>query len=377
MNLASDGELGNVYSRNRNEITVMNWWEDLDIVDFNSRVYKVHGIEITSDVVGVTAGKQSDGEEYRAIRVRSSHGDNSTENVATCYVRPDVSYDYFQTSVESSRAWFADQFAQEQLGIAPPKPHYWLVTVSNQEDPSKRIQGLAVCDPSIPHTVILKDFCEPLNLTVVNDHCRLLLRVLGKRFIADVRVDDIPILAIIGRDLIERAISEDTNQEALLESLFLDSAVRAYTARRAAKAKTVLVLGSYEDEGIKRLRFIEGHLFKAGYDPVLVADYPSAPESLEAKVLSFITVSRFIVYEATFSSGGIDEFAICKNIEAITAVLHEKGRMATTVQAHYAFEHSFIKFFPYEKDTLAVVLQEAAKWAETVVANRATYYAPK
>lgn len=139
----------------------------------------------------------------------------------------------------------------------------------------------------------------------------------------------------------------------------------------------MLVLGSYGDEGIKRLRFIEGHLFKAGYDPVLVADYPSAPESLEAKVLSFITVSRFIVYEATFPSGGIDEFAICKNTEAITAVLHEKGRMATAMQVHYPLGHNFIRFFPYDKDTLAEALHEAAKWAETVVASWETFYAPK
>lgn len=355
----------------------INWWEHLVVGDFKSRVYEVHGMEVTSDVVAVTAGRQTDGQEFRAIRVRSSHGENSTENVATCYVRPDISYDYFQTSLESSRVWFADQFAQEQLGIAPPKPHYWLVAVSNPEDPSKRVQGLAVCDLAVSQTIIMKDFCEPLGLKVANDRCQALLRVLGKRFIADVRVDDIPILAVIGRDLVERAISEDANQESLLESLFLDSAVRAYTARRTAKAKTVLILGSYGDEGIRRLRFIEGHLFKGGYDPVLVADYPSAPESLEAKVLSFITVSRFVLYEATFPSGGIDEFAICKNTDAITAVLHEKGRMATAMQTHYAFEHSFIKFFPYEKDTFAGVLLEAAKWAETVVASRTQFYAPK
>jgi len=355
----------------------VNWWARIGVTDFSGEVFKMHGIDVTSEVISVKAGKQQDGEEFLAIRIRSSNSKSSVENVATCYVRPDLAFDHLRNSLEQSRAWFADQFAQEILGIAPPKPHYWLVAVSNPEDPSKRIQGLAVCDPATSHTVIMRDFCEPLGLKIANDHCQALLRILGKRFIADVKVDDIPILAIIGKDLVERAIWEDTNQESLLESLFLDSAVRAYTARRMAKAKTVLVLGSYGDEGIKRLRFIEGNLFKAGYDPVLVADYPSAPESLEAKVLSFITVSRFVVYEATFPSGGIDEFAMCKSTDTITAVLHEKGRMATMMQADYHFGRDFIKFFPYEIDTFAEALQEAAKWAETVVASRANFYAPK
>lgn len=354
-----------------------NWWAYIGVADFSRETLNVRGIEVASEVVSVTAGKQQDGEKFLAIRIRSSTAKSSMENVATCYVRPGLSLDQFRNSLEQSRSWFADQFAQEQLGIAPPKRNYWLVAVSNPEDPSKRIQGLAVCDPAVLHTVIMKDFCESLGLEVTNGHCRAILRVLGKRFIADVSVADIPTLAIIGRDLVERAISEDVNQGSLLESLFLDPAVRAYTARRTAKAKTALVLGSYGDEGIKRLRFIEGHLFKIGYDPVLITDYPSAPESLEAKALSFITVSRFVVYEGTFPSGGIDEFAICKSTDAITAVLHEKGRMATAMQTHYAFEHSFIKFFPYEKATFAEVLQEAANWAETVVASRAQFYAPK
>ena len=125
---------------------------------------------------------------------------------------------------------------------------------------------------------------------------------------------------------------------------------------------------------MKRLRFIEGHLFKLGYDPVLIADYPSDPESLEAKMLSFTTISRFVVYEATFPSGGIDEFKICKDNEVITAVLHEEGRMATAMQSHYALGHTFIKFFPYAGGGLANVLQRATEWAETVVCDWEKFY---
>jgi len=352
----------------------VNWWTNIGARDFENEVSNIHGMDVVSEVVSVKAGKQEDGAEFLAIRIRSSNANSSVDNMATCYIRPNLSFDQLRNSLHESRSWFADQFAQEQLGIAPPKPHYWLVAVSNPDDPSKRVQGLALCDPSAPQTLIMKDFCDSLGLRVEQGCCQALLRVIGKRFTANVRAADITILAIIGKDLIERVIVEDANQESL-ESLFLDSAVRAYAARRTAKAKTVLVLGSYGDEGIKRLRFIEGHLSKAGYDPVLVADYPSAPESLEAKVLSFITISKFVIYESTFPSGAIDEFVMCKNTETITAVLHEKDRMATAMQAHYGFGHQFIKFFPYEKETLADVLFEAVKWAEAVVASYEKFYA--
>src|SRR5260370_177687 len=180
---------------------------------------------------------------------------------------------------------------------------------------------------------------------------------------------DLYICAVIGKDLIERAISEDADRNLLLESLFLDSAVRAYAARRKSKAKTVLLIGSYADEGMKRLRFIEGHLFKLGYDPVLVADCPSAPESLEAKMLSFTTISPFVLYEATFASGVINEFKICTDNELIQAVLHEEGRMATAMQSHYALGHTFINFFPYAGGGVANVLQRATEWSETVVCD--------
>jgi len=355
----------------------VDWWERLGIDDFQSKIYEVRDQQVVSDVIAVKPGQQDDGEKYVAIRIRSSKEGKSTENVATSYIRPELSPEAFHNSLEGSREWFADQFALEVLGLAPPRPTYWHVAVANPEDPSRRVQGLAVCDISRSQTVISLDFCEALGVTVEDGSCKALLRILGKRFMATVLAQDIPILAVVGKDMIERAIAEDDDPVLLLESLFLDTAARAYIARRKAKAKTTLVLGSYGNEGIKRLRFIEGHLFRLGYDPVLIADYQSSPESLESKVLSFMTLSRFAIYEATFPSGGIDEFRICKDNEVITAVLHENGRMATSMQSHYGHGHNFIKFFPYEKDSLADVLREAAKWAESVVDDTEKFFAPK
>ncbi len=355
----------------------MSWWESLTVSDFRQVVFSVRGVDIVSDVVAVTPGRQEDGAEFVAVRVRSSRGDQLVENVATAYVRSDRTLEQFQESIRQSREWFADQFAQELLGIAPPKPVFWLVSASNPNDPSKRVQGAAVCDPASPRTLLSQDFCVALGLKIIKGNCQVLLRVLGKRFLIEAASANIPILAVIGSDLIERAIAEDADRSHLLESFFLDPTARAYAARRKSRAKTVLVIGSYGDEGIKQLRSIEGRLFNLGYDPVLIVDYPSEGESWESKMLSFATISRFVVYEATFASGAIDELAICKNNELITAVLHERGRMATAMQAHYPLEHAFIKFFPYQADSLESSLKTATEWAETIVASREKAYKPQ
>jgi hypothetical protein len=352
------------------------WWQSIDLKSFEQRVLSVRGLEVHSEVVAVTPRRQDDGAQYLAIRVRSSRANSHIENMISCYLPPTMTRDQLMKAVQQSSERFADEFAQEQLGIAPPKPTYWLVAVSNPNDTSKRVQGLGVCDPNVPLTLVSQDFCSALGLKVVNGQCHALLRVLGKRFLANVTASDIPILAVIGNDLVRQAISEDTDRNALLESFFLDPAARAYVARGQSLAKTVLVIGSYSEEGIKRLRSIEGFLFSMGYDPVLIADYPSGQESLEAKMLSFATISRFVVYESTFASGGIDELAICKQNDLVTAVLHEEGRMATSMQKHYGLEHTFITFFPYQQSNFSDSVRGAAEWAETVLSKRETFYKP-
>lgn len=352
----------------------MTWWTHLSLGDFHPVFFQLHGIRVQSEVVRVAAGRQDDGQEFVAVHIRNSYTDKSTVNVATCYVRPGLSPDEFHTSVQRSREQFADMFAKEQLGLAPPKQAYWLVSVSNPDDPSKRVQGLAVCDPDLPTTLVSSEFCDALGLRVAQSRCKALLRVLGKRFLAEVSAADMQILAAIGKDLIERAIAEGGDRDMPLDQLFLDASARAYAARRRSKAKTVLVTGSYSSEGLIRLRRIEAELFKCGYDPVLLIDYPDSPESPEAKLLSFAALSRFVVYEATFPSGGIDEFAIFKHNQEITAALHEEGRMATAMQSHYADEHKFIKFFPHQEADLENAVRRATEWAETIVNDRTKRY---
>jgi len=352
----------------------LGWWEHVGVGDFERAVLGVRGIDVSSEVVAVNLGRQEDGAQFVAIRVRSTHRNSGAENVATCYVGPNMSLEQFKDSVQRSREWFADRLAQECLGVAPPLPSYWMVVVSNPNDASRRVQGLAVCDPTVPRSLLSLDFCAALGLPATADQCEVLIRVLGKRFLAAMAPARIPMLAVIGADLVERAITEDVDRERLLESFFLDPAARSYVARRNSREKTVLAIGSYRQDRIKRLRLIEGSLFKLCYDPVLIADYPTEGESLESKFLSFATISRFVIYEATISSGGIDEFKICKDNDFITAVVHEKGHIATEMQSHYPVVRPFIKFFPYEEHDLDDVLRIAAQWAESIVSLQENSY---
>src|SRR5258708_19712926 len=115
----------------------MGWWENLGVCDFERLVCKVRGLDVVSEVISVTPGRQEDGAEFLAIRVRSSQEDKSTENVATCYVRSDGSLEELRQSVRQSRERFAYQFAQELFHIAPPQPPYCLSSASNPNHPPK------------------------------------------------------------------------------------------------------------------------------------------------------------------------------------------------------------------------------------------------
>jgi hypothetical protein len=45
------------------------------------------------------------------------------------------------------------------------------------------------------------------------------------------------------------------------------------------------------------MRMVEAFLFRHGYEPVLLSDFPSGPEDLETKFLSFAMLSKFVVYD--------------------------------------------------------------------------------
>jgi len=177
---------------------------------------------------------------------------------------------------------------------------------------------------------------------------------------------------VVVRDLLDKARAGQASVKPL-EELFLTETAEAFIAQRKAKDKTILVIGSHSEEGISRMRNVEGFLFELGYEPVLIKDFPSSPEALETKFLSFAMLSKFVMYEGSFSSGAIDEYKICKDNRIVTAVLHEEGRLATSMQ-DYEIEHNFIRKFSYKLDNIKAALKEAIAWAEEFVDRRKSVY---
>jgi hypothetical protein len=70
------------------------------------------------------------------------------------------------------------------------------------------------------------------------------------------------------------------------------------------------------------------------------------------------------------------ELRVMQNASRMTwsAILHEEGRIATSMQKHYGLEHAFIKFFPYQQNSLSDLVRIATEWAETVLSAREGFY---
>lgn len=253
-----------------------------------------------------------------------------------------------------------------------PPAQYWATTVANPNNPHKRVTGISVCDEREPRTLVLKECCDALDLpTSGQDSRRALLRVLAKQFEVDVVPADLGILAVIGRDLVEVARTKSSGEARSTSELFIHEAARAYRAQREARAKTVLVLGSHQPAGLERLRRIDAGLVRLGYDPVLVSDYPNSDAaSLEHKMLSFGVFARFVVYDSSIPSGGIDELKMCKDNGLIAAEIHREGMRATRMQSHYERDTTFIREFVYRDETFDQVLQQVVEWGESIVAKR-------
>lgn len=328
-------------------------------------------LEVTSEIVSI----ENLANGSRAVRVKSSGPSHTQENVMTVAPNPACPEEQFESDLEAFRDRMAEEVAKAELGIAPQPREYWHVVVANPEKPEQRALGIASWDPRLERTLVWKEFCDLLELPPGRDPSlrSAVLQVIGKKFIVDVKPANISIPCVVGRDLFMLAISDSATPSPSLADLFLDGTARAYQAQKRAKAKTVLIIGSYK-KGIARLRQIEVSLVQLGYEPVLLADYPEGTESLEAKMASFVMLSAFVIYEGSFPSGAIDELHICKDMRAVTAILQEKGRAATLMQQDYAVDLTFMRFFEYDPEQLDQTVRQATAWAEQTGTERKRAY---
>lgn len=132
------------------------------------------------------------------------------------------------------------------------------------------------------------------------------------------------------------------------------------------KAKTVLVLGDYDDTaGQERLSSIASALSKLGYDPVLVKDIPDHPHhDLSQKVIAIGSVVRFVVIDDSSRSGHLFEVALCKGNSWVTILLRAGGIGGSWMTAGASINSNVIFELPYDPNNPGPAVAEATNWAE-------------
>ncbi len=351
-----------------------DWIDNLTAENYPPLVIRKGGLDIRSEVAAVRRRPMLHGpSDYVTVWIKSSYGDTAVENTMSFVPREAYTKERFEEDFLRNRARFAELLAKDIQGTAPARPVYYFTSIWNPDDPSKRINCIAALEETVPLTLVQKEMCDALQLKNAQGGLKsAAMKVVAKTFVTEVQPAEMSIPVIVGRDLIDKARAGQTSPKPV-EGLFLTEAAQALIAQRRAKDKTILVIGSYSGDGMVRMRALESFLFRQGYDPVLLVDFPSSPEPLETKFLSFAMPSKFVMYESSFPSGAIDEYKICKDNRIVTAVLYEEGRRATGMQ-DYAGEHKFIREFPYTLEDVETVLKTATTWAEEIVNQRKSHY---
>jgi hypothetical protein len=180
-------------------------------------------------------------------------------------------------------------------------------------------------------------------------------------------------MCVIGADLVLNAVKD---RPELLFDLFLTDIVRALGSAARAKQRTVLVLGSYRDEGRKKLSTIRRVLDESGLEAVTLDDFGDIhQQSVFEKMLMFGSLARFIVCDESEASGHLIELKACADIGFVTALLRPQGKSPTWMNADIAKDRAYMRAIAYETDEdLSKKVLEAVEWAESKIRERADYY---
>jgi len=144
--------------------------------------------------------------------------------------------------------------------------------------------------------------------------------------------------------------------------------ITEYIAR--FKEKTVLLLGSYDAPGKKRLATLGQALKQLGYEPLLVAEVPDHPlQSLAQKVGALGSVARFVVVDDSEASGHIAELQICQQNDWVTLILRSGGKGSSWMTAAGEAYSTVILEAAYDPPPALEALRPATAWAEKRLAE--------
>lgn len=131
------------------------------------------------------------------------------------------------------------------------------------------------------------------------------------------------------------------------------------------REKMVLVLGSYDDSGERRLYAIAQNLRELGYEPLIIKDVPDFEHyDLPQKVATIAALSRFVVIDDSEPSGHLSEVEICRQNRWVTVLLRAGGIGASWMTAGASYSSKVILEKEYNPDNPREAVSEAVQWAE-------------
>lgn len=132
--------------------------------------------------------------------------------------------------------------------------------------------------------------------------------------------------------------------------------------------KSVLLLGSYDTEGKKRLQAISDVIEKLGYEPILINHIPDFEDyDIPQKVTAVGAICRIVIIDDSSPSGHLSEVEICKNNRWVTVLLRHGGIGASWMTAGIALASNVILEKDYDCNVPEEAVSEAIDWAESKI----------
>ena len=136
------------------------------------------------------------------------------------------------------------------------------------------------------------------------------------------------------------------------------------------RERTVLMLGSFSEEGRRRLALIATSLRSLGYEPVTVEDVPDVmPQTVAQKVGMLGHLARFVVVDDSEKSGHLREVEICKANDWVTVLMRIDGVPSSGMTRGLDLFSKVIREQPYTEESVGDAVRSSADWAERLIAQ--------
>ena len=181
----------------------------------------------------------------------------------------------------------------------------------------------------------------------------------------------VPEIDNIGMALIGMDIVSNDNFIPDFIGIFFEQTAFLLKLIPSFKKSVVLIIGQ-DTSNMDRLQIIKAELKILGYEGIIVKETEDVElQTVEEKMTTFGSLSRFVICENSIPSGHIDELKICASNRFTTIIIQEAGKGGTYMQADYSIDYTFIKQFNYNSvSDLPNIIKTGVDWAESNIEDK-------